>query len=151
RPRYVSTRSAMYPLSSRPGARSCAIFKGAARTYPSPSPDTVYSAPMNTALEILQHTFGYASFRPPQDEIIQTVIDGGDALVVMPVGAGQALCDPVLALARRGCCIVVSLLVALMQDQVDALRQLGVRACYLNSTLSPGEARQVEDDLLRGE
>ena len=95
---------------------------------------------MNNAQQILQSVFGYESFRDPQDDIIQTVIAGGDALVLMPTGGGKSLCYQIPALARPGCGIVISPLIALMQDQVSAMRQLGVRASYLNSTLDAGEA-----------
>lgn len=105
---------------------------------------------MTSALNILKHTFGYDSFRPPQDEIITTVINGGDALVLMPTGGGKSLCYQIPSLARTGCGVVVSPLIALMQDQVNALRLLGVRAAFLNSTLDPVQAAQVEEDLLRG-
>ncbi len=101
--------------------------------------------------QILQDTFGYSAFRPPQDQIIDTVMAGGDALVLMPTGGGKSLCYQVPALARVGCAIVISPLIALMQDQVDALRQLGIRASYLNSTLPPFEAEAVEIQLLAGE
>ena len=83
---------------------------------------------MPTALDILQQTFGYPSFREPQETIIQTVINGGDALVLMPTGGGKSLCYQIPALARPGCGIVISPLIALMQDQVNAMRELGVRA-----------------------
>lgn len=106
---------------------------------------------MNSALDILQQIFGYDSFRPPQDAIIETVVAGGDALVLMPTGGGKSLCYQIPALARRGCGVVISPLIALMQDQVSALRELGVRASYLNSTLEPGEARRVEQALLEGD
>ena len=97
---------------------------------------------MSNASHILQSVFGYESFRPPQDEIIQTVIDGGDALVLMPTGGGKSLCYQIPALARPGCGVVISPLIALMQDQVSALRQLGVRASFLNSTLDAATARR---------
>ncbi|MEH6584206.1 MAG: DNA helicase RecQ [Halioglobus sp.] len=106
---------------------------------------------MNKATQLLQTVFGYPSFRPPQDEIIQTVIDGGDALVLMPTGGGKSLCYQIPALARDGCAVVISPLIALMQDQVNALRQLGVRASFLNSTLDAATARGVENALLAGE
>jgi ATP-dependent DNA helicase RecQ len=106
---------------------------------------------MTAPLQILQHIFGYDSFRPPQDQIINTVIGGGDALVLMPTGGGKSLCYQIPALAMSGCGVVISPLIALMQDQVSALRQLGVRAAFLNSTLDPGQAAQVEQDLLTGE
>ena len=83
--------------------------------------------PMKNALQVLQDVFGYAAFRPPQQEIIDTVVNGGDALVLMPTGGGKSLCYQIPALVRRGCAVVVSPLIALMQDQVDALRQLGVQ------------------------
>ncbi|MEH6467027.1 MAG: DNA helicase RecQ [Porticoccus sp.] len=106
---------------------------------------------MSTPQDTLQTIFGYPSFRPPQDEIIQTVMDGGDALVLMPTGGGKSLCYQIPALLRSGCGIVISPLIALMKDQVDALRQLGVRASYLNSTLDAATAKQVEEALLAGE
>ncbi|MCB1688768.1 MAG: DNA helicase RecQ [Halioglobus sp.] len=106
---------------------------------------------MNNAQQILQSVFGYEAFRGPQDAIIQTVIAGGDALVLMPTGGGKSLCYQIPALARPGCGIVISPLIALMQDQVSAMRQLGVRASYLNSTLDAEEARTVERELLSGE
>ncbi len=106
---------------------------------------------MQDPQHILQHTFGYAEFRPPQGEIIDTVLAGGDALVLMPTGGGKSLCYQVPALARDGCAIVISPLIALMQDQVDALKQLGIRASFLNSTLPPFEAEAVEQQLLAGE
>jgi ATP-dependent DNA helicase RecQ len=106
---------------------------------------------MNTAQDILHSVFGYATFRPPQDRIIETVIEGGDALVLMPTGGGKSLCYQIPALARTGCGVVISPLIALMQDQVSALRLLGVKANFLNSTLDPATARQIEQDLLEGD
>ena len=95
---------------------------------------------MPAALDILQQTFGYPSFRGTQETIIQTVIDGDDALVLMPTGGGKSLCYQIPALARPGCGIVISPLIALMQDQVNAMRELGVRASFLNSTLDTATA-----------
>ena len=106
---------------------------------------------MPAALDILQQTFGYPSFRGPQETIIQTVIDGGDALVLMPTGGGKSLCYQIPALVRPGCGIVISPLIALMQDQVNAMRELGVRANFLNSTLDAATAADVERALLQGE
>ena len=106
---------------------------------------------MRAALDILQQTFGYPSFRGPQETIIQTVIDGGDALVLMPTGGGKSLCYQIPALARAGCGIVISPLIALMQDQVNAMRELGVRASFLNSTLDASSAAEVERALIEGE
>ena len=111
----------------------------------------VYSAAMNSAQDTLQSVFGYPSFRSPQDDIIQTVMEGGDALVLMPTGGGKSLCYQIPAMLRPGCGIVVSPLIALMKDQVDALRQLGVKASYLNSSLDAATANHVEQALLAGE
>ncbi|MCU0934375.1 MAG: RecQ family ATP-dependent DNA helicase, partial [Thiobacillaceae bacterium] len=112
------------------------------------------SGPIPTAREdaagLLQSVFGYASFRPHQEAIVRHLIAGGDALVIMPTGGGKSLCYQLPALARAGTGIVVSPLIALMQDQVAALRQLGVKAEFLNSSLSPDAARRVENDLLAG-
>jgi ATP-dependent DNA helicase RecQ len=109
------------------------------------------AACFDQAREILSHTFGYSDFRPPQDRIIAHLVAGGDALVLMPTGGGKSLCYQIPAMLREGTGIVVSPLIALMQDQVDALRQYGVRAAYLNSALPPDEARAVEQQLLAGE
>ncbi len=115
-------------------------------------PAPVYSLSMSSpALDTLQSVFGYESFRPLQGEIIELVCSGADALVLMPTGGGKSLCYQVPALVREGCGVVVSPLIALMQDQVDSLRQLGVRASYLNSSLSAEEAASVERELLSGE
>ena len=105
---------------------------------------------MSSALEILQDVFGYDGFRGHQQAIIEHVIGGGDALVLMPTGGGKSLCYQIPALARPGTAVVVSPLIALMQDQVDALTELGVRAAYLNSTQDWQQARDVERDFLEG-
>ena len=105
---------------------------------------------MQRALEVLQRVFGFDAFRGLQAEVVAQVAAGGDALVLMPTGAGKSLCYQIPALLRDGTGIVVSPLIALMQDQVDALRELGVRAAYLNSALSLTEAREVERQLLAG-
>ncbi|MGU3494927.1 DNA helicase RecQ [Xanthobacteraceae bacterium A53D] len=101
--------------------------------------------------DVLRHVFGYDSFRGRQAEIVDYVVAGGDALVLMPTGGGKSLCYQVPALVRPGTGIVISPLIALMHDQVQALRQLGVKAAMLNSTLQPAEARQVERQLAMGE
>ncbi|MDD2892504.1 MAG: DNA helicase RecQ [Halothiobacillaceae bacterium] len=106
---------------------------------------------MNQPLDILRSVFGYEHFRSPQDEVISTLMAGEDALVLMPTGGGKSLCYQIPALARAGVGIVVSPLIALMQDQVAALRQAGVNAAYLNSTLSPAQARHIEQQLLQGD
>jgi ATP-dependent DNA helicase RecQ len=102
------------------------------------------------ALSILSQVFGYERFRGEQQAIIEQVSNGGDALVLMPTGGGKSLCYQIPALLRRGVAVVVSPLIALMQDQVEALRQLGVRADLLNSTLAPEQARDIEQALLDG-
>ncbi len=106
---------------------------------------------MNSAQNILQTVFGYPSFRPPQDEIIETLIAGGDALVLMPTGGGKSLCYQIPALAREGCAVVISPLIALMQDQVNALTQLGTRASFLNSTQDRATSARIEEALLSGD
>ncbi|HUI16675.1 MAG TPA: DNA helicase RecQ [Alphaproteobacteria bacterium] len=102
------------------------------------------------AREILRSVFGYDSFRGEQEAIIAHVVAGGDALVLMPTGAGKSLCYQIPALIRPGVGVVVSPLIALMKDQVDALRQAGVRAAALNSSLPPGEAAGIERALAEG-
>ena len=105
---------------------------------------------MNNAQDILQSVFGFQSFRPPQDQIIDSVIAGDDAMVIMPTGGGKSLCYQIPSLVREGCGVVVSPLIALMQDQVSALKLLGVRAAFLNSTLDPSETAEIESDLRSG-
>ncbi|MEW2549784.1 DNA helicase RecQ [Streptomyces sp. NPDC047002] len=100
---------------------------------------------------MLHRVFGYDAFRGSQQEIIDHVVAGGDALVLMPTGGGKSLCYQIPALVRRGTGVVVSPLIALMQDQVDALRALGVRAGFLNSTQDLDERRLVEAEFLAGE
>ncbi len=103
------------------------------------------------ALDVLRRVFGYDAFRGEQAAIIDTVVGGGDALVLMPTGGGKSLCYQIPALVRAGTGVVVSPLIALMQDQVDALAALGVRAAFLNSTLSVEDRRAVERALVAGE
>ena len=102
-------------------------------------------------LHILEHVFGYTAFRGAQQSIIEHVSHGGDALVLMPTGGGKSLCYQVPALLRTGTAIVVSPLIALMQDQVSALQEAGVAAAYLNSSQSLDEMNQVSQQLLAGE
>ena len=102
------------------------------------------------ALRILREIFGFPSFRGEQEAVIRHVVAGGDAVVLMPTGGGKSLCYQIPALLRDGTGIVVSPLIALMQDQVDALRALGVRAGFLNSSQAPGERREVEADFVAG-
>jgi ATP-dependent DNA helicase RecQ len=103
------------------------------------------------ALELLRRIFGYDAFRGRQQEIIEHVTAGGDALVLMPTGGGKSLCYQLPALLRPGTGVVVSPLIALMQNQVDALRALGVRAGFLNSTLDLDTRRVVEAEFVGGE
>lgn len=109
--------------------------------------ESIYSS----ALDALHSVFGYESFRTPQDDIIDALIGGDDALVIMPTGGGKSLCYQIPALMRPGCGIVVSPLIALMQDQVAALKQAGVRAECLNSSMAFSQVQQVEGQFLRDE
>ena len=103
------------------------------------------------ALEILNNIFGYGTFRGSQETIIEHLIGGGHSLVLMPTGGGKSLCYQIPAMVRKGTGLVVSPLIALMQDQVGALLQVGVKAACLNSSLPLEEIRRVESQLVRGE
>ena len=107
--------------------------------------------PVDDALAVLRRVWGYDAFRPGQREVVDHVVGGGDALVLMPTGGGKSLCFQVPALVREGTAVVVSPLIALMQDQVDALLAAGVRAGFLNSSQEGHERRAVEDALVAGE
>src|SRR5512147_1786108 len=106
---------------------------------------------MAAPLELLQSVFGYSAFRGEQQQIVEHVVAGGDALVLMPTGGGKSVCYQIPALLRQGTGIVVSPLIALMQDQVDALLQLGVRAGFLNSSQDVDAAREVQRQLFAGQ
>jgi len=106
---------------------------------------------MSRATQVLHEVWGYSAFRGPQAEIIEHVANGGDALVLLPTGAGKSLCYQVPALVRDGMGVVISPLIALMQDQVAALREAGVRAEFLNSSLSWPEQQRVEKAVRAGE
>lgn len=120
-----------------------------------PDPDQLTCEPPSVASrnpeQILHEVFGYERFRPLQGEVVQEVIEGRDALVLMPTGGGKSLCYQVPALARPGTAVVISPLIALMQDQVAALRELGVKAAFLNSTMDYEQARATEYALSTGE
>src|ERR1700728_2862892 len=119
-------------------------------SYNCPVP-VVTNTGVSDAEQVLRRVFGYDSFRPGQQEIIEHVIGGGDALVLMPTGGGKSLCYQVPALVRPGTGVVVSPLIALMQDQVDALQALDVRAGFLNSSQDQADRRQVEAAFEAGE
>ena len=106
---------------------------------------------MTNAITVLRDTFGFEQFRSHQNDIISSVIDGQDALVLMPTGGGKSLCYQIPAIVRDGCGVVISPLIALMKDQVDALRELGVRASFLNSSLDARSAAEIEDALVAGQ
>ena len=125
-------------------------MKDAASLLDPSSRPAARTEPAQAALEVLQRVFGYPSFRGRQQEVVEALVAGRDALVLMPTGAGKSLCYQVPSLVRAGTGVVVSPLIALMQDQVDALRENGVRAEYLNSTLKLDEVRRVERAMLAG-
>jgi ATP-dependent DNA helicase RecQ len=104
----------------------------------------------SSAQHCLQEVFGYTSFRGEQEAIVDHIVSGGDALVLMPTGGGKSLCYQLPALLRDGVAIIVSPLIALMQDQVDTLQQLGVSAAFLNSSLDAQEADAISDQLMQG-
>jgi ATP-dependent DNA helicase RecQ len=101
-------------------------------------------------LEVLREVFGHAQFRGLQEDVVRHVASGGDAVVLFPTGAGKSICYQVPAICRPGVAVVVSPLIALMRDQVEALRQAGVAAAALNSSQTPEEARLVRDQLREG-
>jgi ATP-dependent DNA helicase RecQ len=113
--------------------------------------DSAIDLDVNDALRVLRRIFGYDAFRGSQQEIINHVVGGGDALVLMPTGGGKSLCYQIPALVRVGVGVVISPLIALMQDQVDALTALGVRAGFLNSTQDFEARRRVESAFVAGE
>jgi ATP-dependent DNA helicase RecQ len=105
----------------------------------------------NEALELLKSRYGFDQFRFQQADIVQTLIDGGDALVLMPTGGGKSVCYQIPAMVRDGVGIVISPLIALMQDQVSSLNTMGIRASYINSTQSSFERSEVEQKMLNSE
>ncbi|TFC07216.1 DNA helicase RecQ [Cryobacterium adonitolivorans] len=119
-------------------------------TLLAPPPPKRATAKFATAAEALHTVFGYDSFRGEQAQIIDQLIEGGDAVVLMPTGGGKSLCYQIPSLVREGTGIVISPLIALMQDQVDALTLVGVRAAFLNSSQDSAARSQVERDYLAG-
>jgi len=115
------------------------------------APDRLPGQDLSEAAAILRRVFGYESFRGEQREVIDHVVAGGDALVLMPTGGGKSVCYQIPALIRPGTGVVVSPLIALMQDQVEALRALGVRAGFLNSSQDAGQRAVTQADFLAGE
>ena len=108
-------------------------------------------SPEPRALALLQEVFGYEQFRGHQQAVVDHLIEGGDAVVLMPTGGGKSLCYQIPALVRQGTGVVISPLIALMQDQVDALTELGVQAAFLNSSQTLEQARAVERDFISGQ
>lgn len=106
---------------------------------------------LNRAFAVLRDTFGLNQFRPHQGEVIQTLINGGDAIAIMPTGGGKSLCYQIPSIVRKGTGVVISPLIALMKDQVDALRQYGVKAASLNSGMAYYDRRRVESRLIAGD
>ena len=106
---------------------------------------------MQEAYKVLEDVFGYTEFRSPQDEVVSSLVAGRDVFVLMPTGGGKSLCYQLPALIRPGVGVVISPLIALMQDQVSALCEVGVRAACINSSMPPGHNREVENLVRRGE
>src|SRR5579863_6565808 len=120
-------------------------------SIPSGSPERMSADEPQTSLAVLRRVFGYPSFRGQQQGIIDHVAAGGDAIVLMPTGGGKSLCFQLPALLRPGLTVVVSPLIALMKDQVDAMQAAGIAATFLNSTLGADESRRRLAGLHRGE
>lgn len=119
-----------------------------------PEPHTSRVLPRSSAgqapLEVLKRIYGYPAFRGKQQQVVEHVVSGGDAVVLFPTGAGKSLCFQIPALCRNGIGIVVSPLIALMRDQVQALKQLGVNAAALNSSITREEAQAIYRDIRNG-
>ncbi|SFA91108.1 ATP-dependent DNA helicase RecQ [Cellulomonas marina] len=153
--RTMSERTTSERASARRGDRE----GGGRPSTPSPAGTEMRAEEVRAAarfagrdpVEVLREVWGYEGFRGDQAAVVQHVVDGGDALVLMPTGAGKSLCYQVPALVRPGTGVVVSPLIALMQDQVDALSALGVRAGFLNSSQDAGARRATEEAFLAGE
>src|SRR5690554_2949267 len=118
---------------------------------PVPSSAAQAHPTLDDARRVLREVFGYDAFRGRQEQAIAAALEGRDVLVLMPTGGGKSLCYQIPTLLRPGVGVVISPLIALMQDQVDALNELGVRAGFLNSTLSMEQVRATEQALLSNE
>src|SRR6188474_2778994 len=105
---------------------------------------------IQAAKQVLKDYFGYDSFRPMQEDIIRNVLQNQDVLVLMPTGGGKSLCYQVPAMVKPGICVVVSPLIALMKDQVEALRENGIKADFLNSTQTSREQETIENNCYEG-
>jgi ATP-dependent DNA helicase RecQ len=151
RPSWVDHRTTRAGLHREPVPPTGRGLSGRAPTIGAVSSPATSARAGTDPVEVLNRVFGYPAFRGEQQEIISHVCAGGDALVLMPTGGGKSLCYQIPALVRPGVGVVVSPLIALMQDQVDALQALGVRAGFLNSTQDPDERRAVEAAFRAGE
>ena len=132
-----------------------AAVRDRSRTIATLPPARIVTSPASTSPDTILHdVFGYSAFRGAQAEIVDHVIAGGDALVLMPTGGGKSLCYQVPAIARhraeRGVAVVVSPLIALMHDQVGALEEAGVHAAFLNSSLTLDEVQRIEREMMSG-
>ncbi|MDG2035100.1 MAG: DEAD/DEAH box helicase, partial [Pseudomonadales bacterium] len=121
------------------------------QTEKSDIPPNTSSLTNRSPQTILESIFGYSEFRDQQQTIIESAIEGRDSLVIMPTGGGKSLCYQIPALVREGTGIVISPLIALMQDQVSALMQVGIQAAFLNSTLTDMETAKVIEQMQAGE
>ena len=146
-----SPGTAATPLAAEHPASGAAPGPQPAPPSVPPATSATSLAPLGDPAQVLQEVFGYGAFRGPQAEIVAHVVEGGSALVLMPTGGGKSLCYQIPALCRTGVGVVVSPLIALMQDQVEGLRQAGVRAAALNSSLEPSEAAGIWRALEQGE
>ena len=104
---------------------------------------------INRAREVLKEYYGYDSFRERQEEIITSILDGKDVVTIMPTGGGKSICYQVPALILDGLTIVISPLISLMKDQVDNIKNMGIKSAYINSTLSENEIKSILNDVIK--
>lgn len=152
-PEYPSGQEELFPPDDayRGGAVDFGVVASGQRAAAAPREVRASTAKFASPAEALHTVFGYDSFRGEQAEIIDQLVSGGDAVVLMPTGGGKSLCYQIPSLVREGTGVVISPLIALMQDQVDALTAVGVRAAFLNSTQDQAERARVENAYLTGE